>query len=332
MFKTFTFRAPIILLLVVHFSCSSLNKNNFNIYGNIKGVTSGKVILAKLDLNTNQKIIVDSTAIYDGSFKFTGQISNTYLHSIVINDTIKPIHFFLEKGDMEIVGNKENIKAIGSREDSLFRSFTEDEIFEKEIGLDIMTNYRDYVFSAFVAYYQFQINQFGLDTMKTIINNFSENVKTSEYFIHVQSLLFTIESTTASSPAPFFTLPNVSGKNISLTDFRGKTILLDFWASWCAPCRAHSPDMVKLQNTFKDRNFTIVSISVDEDRGRWIKAIQDDGLNWPHLSNLDGWGKVPKDYGVLAVPQNFLVSPNGIILNKNLTIEQLTKRLEQLLP
>lgn len=89
---------------------------------------------------------------------------------------------------------------------------------------------------------------------------------------------------------------------------------------------------MKLHDRFKDRNFTIVSLSVDEDRNHWLKAIKDDGLDWTHLSKLDSWGKVSKDYGVMAIPQNYLINPDGIILNKNLTIEQLTEQLEQILP
>ena len=322
-------------LLIILFSCSSVPENEFTINGKIRGLKNGKAVLSKLDLETNQKINVDSTQITNGIFSFSGIVQSAYLHSIFINDTLGKIHLFLDNSDIQITGSIDSLDfatITGSREDSLFHSVSLDDIFEKETGMNLMLNKNDYTFSAFVAYYQFQVNQISLDSMQLIMNGFSDEVKNSDYYRHVSSLYKKLEATASSKPAPEFTLPDVNGNDVSLSDFRGQTILLDFWASWCGPCRAKSPDLVQLQNKFKGRNFTIVGLSVDEDRNRWLKAIEDDGLNWPHLSKLDGWGEVSKQYGVMAIPQNFLINPDGIILNKNLTNEQLTKRLEQLLP
>jgi len=322
-------------LIIILFSCSPNQDNGFTIQAKIDGIENGKAILSKLDLETNKKVNVDSSEIIHGQFSFSGKVHSPYLHSIFINDTLGRIHLFLDNSNIQITGHNDsldNVTISGSREDSLFHSVSLDDIFEKETGMDLMLNKNDYTFSAFVAYYQFQINQLSLDSMQLIMNGFSEEVKQSDYFRHVSSLYKKLEATASSKPAPDFTLPNVDGINVSLSEFRGQTILLDFWASWCAPCRAQSPDLIQLQNTFKNRDFTIVGLSVDEDRDRWLKAIEDDGLDWPHLSKLDGWGDVSKMYGVMAIPQNFLINPDGIILNKNLSIEQLTKRLEQLLP
>jgi len=322
-------------LIIFLFSCSPNQDNGFTIQAKIDGIKDGKAMLSKLDLDTNQKVNVDSSDIKDGAFSFSGKVQSPYLHSIFLNDSLGKIHLFLDNSNIQISGNIDSIDKVvisGSREDSLFHSISLDAIFEKETGMDLMLNKNDYVFSVFVAYYQFQVNQLSLDTMQLIMNGFSNEVKKSDYYRHVSSLYLTLEATASSKPAPDFTLPNVDGINVSLSEFRGQTILLDFWASWCAPCRAQSPDLIQLQNKFKNRAFTIVGLSVDEDRDRWLKAIEDDGLNWVHLSKFDGWGAVSKMYGVMAIPQNFLISPEGIILHKNLTIEQLTERLEKLLP
>lgn len=325
----------ITFLLLFLFSCSSNQEIGFTINGKIDGLKNGKVVLSKLNLDTNQKVNVDSSQIINETFSFAGRVHSPYLHSIFLNDTLVPIHLFLDNSDIHISGNidsLDNVIISGSREDSLFHSISLDAIFEKETGMDLMLNKNDYAFSAFVAYYQFQVNQLSLDTMRLIMDGFSDEVKKSDYFRHVSSLYQTLEATTSSKPAPDFSLPDVKGNHINLSDFRGQTILLDFWASWCSPCRKMSPDLVKLHERFKERNFTIVSVSVDEDKDRWLKAIEDDGLDWTHLSKLDGWGDVSKSYGVMAIPQNFLINPDGIILNKNLSIEELTERLEQLLP
>lgn len=124
----------------------------------------------------------------------------------------------------------------------------------------------------------------------------------------------------------------VDGTVISLSSLRGQYVLLDFWASWCAPCRAENPGLVSIYEQFKDRNFEILAVSLDKSREAWLKAIKDDGLQWLHVSELDGWkNSAAKAYGVSAVPQNILIDPNGLIVAKNLKGEKLRNKLISLL-
>ncbi len=121
--------------------------------------------------------------------------------------------------------------------------------------------------------------------------------------------------------APVFTLPTPDGKQISLSDYKGKYVLLDFWASWCVPCREENPNVVKQYMAFKNKGFDILSVSLDENKTAWLKAIKDDGLTWSHVSELskDTWnGKVTKMYKIDAIPSSFLLGPKGEILAKNL--------------
>jgi peroxiredoxin len=132
--------------------------------------------------------------------------------------------------------------------------------------------------------------------------------------------------------APDFTQNDTLGKPVSLKDFRGKYVLLDFWASWCAPCRAENPNVVKAFNKFKDKGFTVLSVSLDQPGKKlaWLNAIHNDHLTWTHVSDLKFWGNaVAKQYGVNAVPANYLVGPDGIILAKDLHGEDLEKALEK---
>ena len=130
--------------------------------------------------------------------------------------------------------------------------------------------------------------------------------------------------------APDFVQPGVDGKPVSLSSFRGKYVLLDFWASWCHPCREESPYLVKAFSQFKDSNFTIVSVSIDrlEDKDKWLAAIKKDGLTWTQLSELKYPGnEAAVLYNVIGIPQNFLINPEGKIIAADLRGEELITTL-----
>ncbi len=133
-------------------------------------------------------------------------------------------------------------------------------------------------------------------------------------------------------PAPNFTLHDRSGKAVSLSSLKGQYVLIDFWASWCGPCRAESPNMVKLYNKFKGKNFEILGVSLDGSEDAWNGAIEKDGLTWLHVSDLMQWNSpVVALYGIDGIPATVIVDPNGIIVAKNLRGEELMKTLDELL-
>ena len=131
-----------------------------------------------------------------------------------------------------------------------------------------------------------------------------------------------------------FPMKDVNGKDRKLSDFvgNGKVVLIDFWASWCPPCRRENPNVVKAFNEYKDKNFTIVGISLDKDKSKWMKAIADDNLAWTHLSDLKYWdSEIPALYGVRGIPANVLLDPDGVIVAKNITGEDLHKKLKEVI-
>ena len=129
-----------------------------------------------------------------------------------------------------------------------------------------------------------------------------------------------------------FSQTDTAGKPVTITAFRGKYVLLDFWASWCRPCRQENPNVVAAFDKFKNKNFTIVGVSLDQNKKAWLDAIKMDGLNWNHVSDLKGWGnQVAAIFKVSSIPQNFLLDPEGRIIAKNLRGGALQGRLNALL-
>ncbi|HWB25814.1 MAG TPA: TlpA disulfide reductase family protein [Chitinophagaceae bacterium] len=154
----------------------------------------------------------------------------------------------------------------------------------------------------------------------------------SQFAKNIQQVLATDKIGAVGTKAIDFTQNDTTGNPVSLSQFKGKYVLVDFWASWCRPCRAENPNVVAAYNEFKDKNFTILSVSLDERKANWLYAINADHLTWNHVSDLQYWNNaVARTYHIESIPANFLIDPNGNIIAKNLRGEELAARLEQIL-
>jgi len=146
--------------------------------------------------------------------------------------------------------------------------------------------------------------------------------------------LETAKKTGVGAYAMDFTQNDTLGKPVSLSDFKGKYVLIDFWASWCGPCRAENPNVVKAFNEYKDKKFTVLGISLDQPgkQQAWLDAIHKDNLTWTHVSDLKFWDNaVAKQYGIRAIPQNLLIDQDGKIIAKNIRGEELNKKLAEVI-
>lgn len=167
------------------------------------------------------------------------------------------------------------------------------------------------------------------ERLQHVFMSMADSIKQNSYG---RELRYQIDSLFVGSTAPNFSQADSSGRQVSLSSFRGRYLLLDFWASWCIPCRRDNPNIVKAMQLYGDKNFTVLSISVDEKRKNWVQAIRSDNLNWTHVSNLQGWkNPVVEKYFVSLIPANYLIDPDGRIIAKNLHGKDLFDTLNKLL-
>jgi peroxiredoxin len=166
------------------------------------------------------------------------------------------------------------------------------------------------------------------DNLEPYFDALSDTLRQTGFGKQYQQMLNQLRLVRIGAPAPEITMNNPEGKPISLSSFKGKYVLIDFWASWCGPCRRENPSVIEAYNQFRDQNFTILGVSLDKEKQPWLKAIMDDQLSWTQVSDLQFWDNAAaQSYSVKAIPQNFLVDPEGKIIAKNLFGKRLTKRL-----
>jgi len=186
--------------------------------------------------------------------------------------------------------------------------------------------------SAFIL--SFNLGRLDLDKKAAIFNQLSPAAKDNAPAKRIANSIRVNELTGIGKTAMDFTQNDTSGKPISLKDFRGKYVLVDFWASWCVPCRGENPNVVAAYNKYETKNFTVLSVSLDQPNGKdkWLNAIHKDQLTWTNVSDLKFWNNaVAKLYDIGSIPANLLLDPNGKIIAKNLHGDELDKKLGEVL-
>ena len=339
--------------------------SSYAIIGKVTGQDSGWIYLIH-----RQTGVIDSAALDHGYFKFNGKADTAEICRISLNDQAKS--FFLENGKIAMLilkdsiakalisgtktqdefnyfqdqlskplsdqmkkvdkaydeaNNKKNKKAA----DSLDKLFTALDLQQKQLVRDFVTSHPASVVSAFLVYSNFSYNA-RPGELDSLYHQLDTTGRVTYFGIQLHNLIEKTKLTSVGNPAPDFSCNDVNGKPVTLSSFKGKYVLLDFWASWCGPCRLENPNIVSVFNQFHNQGFDILGVSLDDNRADWLGAIKKDKLDWTQVSDLKGWKASAADlYGVKGIPMNYLIDKNGIIVAKGLRGEELDEKLMALL-
>ncbi|GEP90807.1 Peroxiredoxin [Chitinophaga terrae (ex Kim and Jung 2007)] len=169
-------------------------------------------------------------------------------------------------------------------------------------------------------------------TFEPLFSKMAKQFRESEEGREMAEQLALSRKTAVGQQAMDFEQMDVNGKKVTLSSLKGRYVLLDFWASWCGPCRAENPNVLKAYNKFKDKHLEILAVSLDQNKANWLSAIEKDAMPWIHVSDLKGWkNEVAAQYGIRSIPQNLLIGPDGRIIAKNLRGSALEKKLSEIL-
>ena len=350
------------------FMASCGHKAGYVVTGKVEGLAEGDSVFL-CESAGRQLINLDSTVIKNNAFEFKGTQDSTVnrVLTVLTKEGPRYIRFYLENGDIKINVNEETDSISGTPNNNAYQAFENQTaplqqqmneirmafrnpaMTEKE-SEDLMTKYEE-LNEQMKAIVKNAIevnihNIVGVDIFKSFVYDLTltekENILSQipsnfDTDPGIERISQQVKSEKATSPGNKFTnltMDDPEGKEVSLSDYcgKGKLVLIDFWASWCGPCRKEMPELVELYKKYKNKNFEIIGVSFDNSADAWKNAIKQMDMTWPQMSDLKGWqSEGASIYGISSIPSTILVGGDGVILERNLRGDELYEKIKELL-
>ena len=338
-------------------------QSGYKVTGTVEGMPDGKAIIATV--NGSSLDTLAKADVKNGSFEFTGNVSEPTGAYIMVIGQRGAIPFMLENANITVNAGQAGLTVTGSEGQKIYDQFmainttTQQEAMKlqqeyqaangdqakmqavQEAYAKLMTDAQaketelikanpDSYVSTFVIVSS--MGQMEYEQLKERYNLLGEKAKASAQGKAIAAQIAKLESTAIGQIAPNFTITTPEGESISLYDIKGKVKLIDFWDSWCGPCRGENPHVVEIYKEYHPKGLEIFGVSLDNNKEAWVKAIADDGLVWKHGSDLKGWQSAPAQlYSVSGIPHTVLLDENNKIIAKNLRGDELKQKIAELL-
>ena len=325
-----------IFTMLLLLSCAEKQGSEFMLHGATKEMENGTMLY--LD-NAFLREPMDSTIVQNNSFRFETALPEAPLLAVLRTKSWSHYRFlWLENNPMTFNGSASDFMAAqvtGSRSEDLNQQLsgkidTLHGAERQKIEMEFAEKHPETIVSAYIL--SVYSKSWGREKTSELFEKFSIQNKASVYGRRIAEYLKLNRDANVGDQFADFVLPDEHGNLKKFSDVKAKAVLLEFWASWCGPCRSENPNLLKTYEQYKPKGFEVFAVSLDEDEHGWIKAIEEDKLPWHHASDLKGQESAPAlIYGVNGIPDNFLIDHNGIIVGRNLRGDKLNEKLAEIL-